>query len=714
MDVKVTNPHSLSDQLAESRVSARSDLDISRHVFFGETSYVVRDPVTYEAYNLSPADYEIFTNLHDDYRLSEIFQQLVARRIIDVSEQESFYGFVVELQKRNLLSLPVTDGERLFQQFEQRRRAGSRNLLMKLLFFKVPLGCPDRFLKSTRHLVRGVFSRAFFVFWLIGLFAAMAIIGLHWREFTADISSALALRNLPWLLIIVSVLKLWHELGHGYACRHFGVSVPTAGLLFLVGIPLAFVDATGSWSLPRRLHRQIINLAGVYFEMTFAIVAAFVWVFVDQPFIKSVAHYTLLIASVSTLAFNANPLIKYDGYFVLSDWLGIPNLRSRSAHTVKLLSKRIFFGHAMPPAQSKPRRIILISYGLAAAIYRMILTVGIAVLISTQVWVVGMLLAAYYLATSFGAMVGRIVRFLLWADEIRSQRKLAIAYLLLLVIGVPAAVLFCPLPVPAHARGVVEPHALHVVHLKQGGFLKNLCVGAGQSIQPDAVLGHVENLEEYGEQQLKRSRLHALQVRCRRLRAIDVSEAAKAEHQINQLQSELESKGTVQRVSAIITPIGGVVLPRQNELQPGAYLKPGEELLRIGGDGWTVRAVANANALADIKPFVGQRVDCRFVANPGLPMSGTIEAIAVAGDRTIPLPTLTQLSGGTIPVMADNGKTDQPYFELSIRLDDHPRRPFLRNGLVCDVRFGMTCHTIGQYFYRAILRFTNQINMSQS
>ena len=248
--------------------------------------------------------------------------------------------------------MPLTDGDSLFQQYEQRQKQLKKNPLMKLLSIRVPLGSPDQFLKSTYHCVSWLFSRTFFCFWVLGILAAMVLIAAHSSEFTSDLSSVLAVNNLLTMLIVMSVLKFWHELGHGYACRHFGVSVPKAGLMFMFGTPLAFMDATGSWSLPNRNQRQIINLAGIYFESMATILAAFVWVFCEHDFIRSVAHFSLLISSVTTIAFNINPLMKYDGYFVLADALGIPNLKSRSGFALQQIAKRLFFGLSLPSNES--------------------------------------------------------------------------------------------------------------------------------------------------------------------------------------------------------------------------------------------------------------------------------------------------------------------------------------------------------------------------
>ncbi len=706
-------PETLAEKLGGTHVSARNDLEISRHVFFGETSYVVRDPITFEGRNFSPEDYEVFTNLCDSRPLSEIFEDLVQRGVTSVDDEEGFYRFVIELQKQSLLSLPLTDGESLYNQYVQRKKSGSKNLLMKLLFLKVPLGSPDRFLRANYHLVQNLFSRPFFFIWLAGLLAASILVGLNWREFTSDLSSLLAIQNLPMILIVMSLLKLWHELGHGFACRHFGVSVPNAGLLFMIGTPLAFMDATGSWSLPSRTRRQIINLAGIYFEMMITIIAAFVWVFVDHAFIKSIAHFTLIVSSVTTIGFNINPLMKYDGYFVLADSLGIPNLKSRASASIQSLAKCIFFRIPLPPCKSRSLRMTLMTYGVAAACYRITLVIAISAMIATQLWVIGLLIGGYFLISSFGSMGLNIARYLLWSEEAQQQRVLAYTYLCLLILVPMAILLACPVPGRAQARGVVEPGTLCVVHMEEGGFLRSIDVESGQPVDKGTLLTSVENLEIDAKRSNQQAKIKSLQVKYRKLRGDDLVEAGKTEQEIEQLKYELSHARSNSPVVQIKSAMQGRVISSLDQRALGQYLEPGQELMRIGDESWVIRAVADANSLADIKPQIGQTVHCRFLANPEQVFEGTLEHVSASGSRIVTHKALTHLAGGFIPVDGETMEATEPFFDLLIRLDDHPDVDFLKNGHVCEIRFSKTYQTIGSHAYRGWLRFINKINTNQ-
>ena len=713
MAVNSPDPNSLAAKLGNSFVGVRNDLEINRHVFLGETSYVVRDPVSFEGHNFTPADYEILTSLRDDRSLNDVFESLKVRHIVDADQENDFYLFVIELQKRGLLSLPVTDAESLHQQFEQKRRLRSKNLLAKLLFLKIPLGSPDRLLKTTYHWVRPLFSKAFFSLWVMGVFAAIWVVISRWDAFTSDLATLFAFQNVPAIILVMSALKLWHELGHGYACRHYGISVPNAGLLFMIGIPLAFVDATGSWSLSKRWQRQVINLAGIYFEMMIAVLAAFVWAFSEQPHIKSLAHFTILISSVTTIAFNFNPLMKYDGYYVVADLLGIPNLKGRASLATQALCKRIFFGIPAAGSGSRLVRWILIGYGAAAAIYKFTLVIGISILIATQLWLVGLLVGGYYLVSSMGSMLWKTIRYLAWSDELNHHRRLAWAYLVVLVIGIPAILATCPVPGRAHARGVVESSSVNVVHVEEGGFLNDVCVETGQYVKRGEAIGHIENIQNVADRSRKQAELNRLEMEYRSLQLTDRVQANQIRQQIRRLHYELELQRPPKRMELIESPVDGHIVLCSTRRRLGRYFSPGEELLRIGTEGWLIRAVANAGSLADIKPQVGQAVHCRFHADPTEVHEGIVTRVSRAGSRVVPHDALTQLGGGFILVDPKSKQATEPFFELTIELKGPAPDACMRNGAICDIRFRREYEPLGNVLYRSLLRFANHINVKK-
>ena len=700
-----------AEQLGDAYVAARSDLKITRHVFLGETSYVIRDPITYEGHRLSPSDYEVFTNLRDDMSLAEIFEKLKQAGTVEPHQEEDFYRFVVEVQKRGLLNLPVTDADLLYQKYERKRKAKSKNLVMKLLFLKLPLGSPDRFLGWSYRYVAWMFTRSFFTVWMIGILASVFLLAVQWQEFSSELSSVLAFQNLPAILSVLCLLKLWHEMGHGYACHHFGVAVPNSGLMFMVGTPLAFVDASGSWALKNRGDRQIINLAGMYFELMIAIAAAFVWTFSTDTHLKSLAHFTLLISSVTTIAFNINPLMKFDGYFVLTDFLGIPNLKTRSANHLESVAKKFFFGILPDERECNTLKGILFIYGVASVIYKLTLVVGISILIATSVWMVGLIVAAYYLVVSLGGMVWKTARFLLFSNEVADQRSLAVAYLILMIVGFGSIISFCPVPGGVRARGILEHENIKSVHSPYRGFLVEKSPPIGTLVNAGQALAEVENIDDITEWNRLTAELQSLKVKRRSYEGVDPERLAQVSNDIARVEYELRNSLIQSDTASVESPLSGRLFQCGFARKSGSFVEKGDEICRIGSGPFIVKAVLNAESMADVKPQPGQIVECRFLADTGRIYLGSIQRISVSGSKVVQHESLTHLAGGPIPVDPNTKMATEAFFNLEIEIEQDRELDFLRQGMVCDIRFERTYQTLGTLVYQSILRFVNKVHL---
>ena len=244
-------------------------------------------------------------------------------------------------------------------------------------------------------------------------------------------SGMLAPSNLPILWCVFIALKVWHELGHGYACKRFGGTVPEMGTILIVGNPLAYVDATAAWSFPERWKRLVVMCGGMFFESLVFIPCVFLWAFSSSPMLASCAYQLFVMASLVTILFNANPLMKFDGYFIASELLGIQNLRPKADAQIKRILSSTLVGVKVPPSpDSTTTKAMLVTYGVSAVIYKFFLVISIAVLVATKFPLVGLALAAFHILTTRGDSVrlaaGQRVEFTLsealamndgWTDQ---------------------------------------------------------------------------------------------------------------------------------------------------------------------------------------------------------------------------------------------------------------------------------------------------------
>ena len=296
----------------------------------------------------------------------------------------------------------MSDDKILYRRYQARQSVRRRQKIMGFLFLQIPLINPNAFLERTMPLMRWLYSPIAFVLWLILVGSAGYVAVANGSELLQPANGLLATRNLIFMWFTLISLKVIHEFGHAFACKHFGGHVPEMGVYMIAFTrPAHYVNATAAWGFPNKGHRLVVSLAGVYVEIAIAAMAVFVWAATGPSLLNSIAYNVMFLASAVTLLFNINPLMRYDGYYVASDLLEIPNLRQRSSKYVIDLAKRWILGVSVTQeAVSLKLRIILFSFGVSATAYRMLVLVSIAALIATKFFLVGVGLACFYVGSN--------------------------------------------------------------------------------------------------------------------------------------------------------------------------------------------------------------------------------------------------------------------------------------------------------------------------
>ena len=226
------------------RFRLRSDLHVSRQVYQHKPVYVVHDPVAFRSHRLSLNQYRVLARLDAEQTAGENYQRLNSGEAGLPFTEETFCQLLMSLARPGLIVIPGTSGSVLFEHHQRSRALQQRSRLLGFLFLQIPLVNPDRFLSRTMPLVSWLFTRTFLMLWLAGMVTAGIILSGRLNELIQPVNGLLAARNLPFLWAAFVVLKIWHELGHGYACRRFGGSVPEMGTILIAGTPAAYVDAT--------------------------------------------------------------------------------------------------------------------------------------------------------------------------------------------------------------------------------------------------------------------------------------------------------------------------------------------------------------------------------------------------------------------------------------------------------------------------------------
>lgn len=649
------------------RTSLRSDLQISRQLTKGSPAYVIYDPVSFQSHRLSLNDYRVAACLDESRSLDQAFQLCVAEGYLVASDEADFFQFVKRLESLGLLTSSNHDSKALFNRFKQKTAETNKARWLGFLFLTIPLSNPDKFLDRTVNRFRFLFSQTALVVWFVlGCFAISLIVN-KWSAFIEPLNGLLAIKNLLFMSFAFVALKVWHELGHGYACKHFGGRIPEMGCKLMAGIPLAYVDASSAWSFPNRNHRFAVMLGGMYFESLVAIPAAFIWAFTPDSLIGACAYQLIFMAGVATVFFNANPLMKYDGYFILSDWLSIPNLRSRASRETMSLLKRFTLGLNIDSrvADSK-ERLILISYGVLSTSYTVMLMVSIPIMLATRFQVLGLLVGAFQLAASFYTIPRKLHKYLLHSPETEPVRNRARKLAYGLAVGVPLVLLCFPVPTGLLIDGVVSADQFTVLRATTPGIITSVNCEPRTAVVANQPLLTVHNLDSEVASRTGAIAAEAAKRNAHFVSRLDVAEGAKLQATAIELAT---TAATAQSAAAELTvraPHSGrlaFIVPKR---AAGTYVFTGDPVAKLISGQTIVRAWLDESQLQSANLHVGSKVNVRTADRAASNYRGTILSVAPASASEFEDLALTTSGEGNILIHPVTGETTKSLFQLRI------------------------------------------------
>ncbi len=699
----------LAERLAGSHVGLRRDLTVTRHLFRGEPVYVVRDPMTLQSHSFGVTDYEILIRLDPNRSLGEIFRELVEAGHLDEEQEEEFYRFVAELHQMAFLHLPVSNAGALYRRYEARKRARRLARLKGIFFVQIPLLDPDAFLERTARFARPLFTRAAFALYLGILSLAGLLLARNFDDFVHPGHGILDPRNLPAVWLTLVLLKVVHEFGHAYACKLRGGRVPEMGVFLILGTPFAYVDATAAWGFVRPLDRIVVSLAGVYVETMIAALAVLVWATTPSAHVAALAHNVVLLGGLVTVVLNINPLMRFDGYYLLSDLVEIPNLRARADQELRAMAKQWLLG-IEPGVElgSRRTRLILRVYGVCAALYRIGILLTISILVATKAFLLGLLLAGAFLLSQVYGMLRGMVRYLWHHEETEAVRVRAVTLSFLLLIVIPALAVSVPLPGRVVVDAELGRAGEQVVRAEQPGFVEMLTAVPGSRVEAGELL--VETRNPRIEERLleAEARYRAALLRARAELPERVGRALGRARMVEVEARDLARRREEAEALAVRAPASGVVVAGLTERDAGRFVERGEPLAILAAGPWIVRALLSEEDLAAAGPIVGETVEARLAGSPGVPLRARVVRVAPRGSRTIRLENLTQLAGGGIPVDPEAKTADRPYFEIEAELEGPPPGPAVV-GRSARIRLRAEAEPPALWLYRRFLRVMARI-----
>ncbi|MCU0916491.1 MAG: efflux RND transporter periplasmic adaptor subunit [Planctomycetes bacterium] len=655
-----------------------------RQHFRGRTWYVLENRASDQYSRISEEAYRFVGLLNGRRTVADVWQICNEQLGDRAPTQGEIIQLLGQLHAANVLYAELAaDSEALFNRYRKRVTREVQNYLMNLLFLRIPLLDPDRFLDRCVGLFGRFFSWPGFVLWLALLGAGLYFVIGDIPELISQSEDVLDPGNLFWLYLSFVVVKVVHEFSHAFACKRFGRlhgtggEVHKMGVMFLVLFPLPYVDASSAWAFRRKWHRAIVGMAGVMAELAIAAVAALVWAHTSTGTAHIIAYNVIFVASVSTVLFNGNPLLRFDAYYVLTDLIEIPNLAQRYRQYFSYLVRHYAWGlkRIWNPAYTVGERLWFVGYGSTSSVYRLYISIRILLFLNSrlpeELFLLVPILAVSGIAAWLVVPVGRFLYYLATSEELTRNRPRALALTAATVLVLAVGLGVLRLPDHRRIEGIVEPQGLSIIHAESDGFVTDF-LASQTAVTPEApVLVTAVNPALEAEQRSLLAERRALEVRRRQALLEEVAAAQILDEQLAALDEKIARVRQRLAVLHAGAPIHGTWVAPEIEFAKGRFLRRGETLGVVADlQDLLVRATAGQNVAALLIEQAAQEVEIRASGRPDPTVTGTIERIFPAGQEQLPSQALGYAVGGSMPVDVrdpSGTKTAEKFFEIRIR-----------------------------------------------
>lgn len=738
---------SLANPSAESVVNvvARRDLVITESVFQGEKNWVLKDPIALKYFQLKLPEYCVFCALDGTKSYSEL-RKLVTRECPEMRPtKEDIQNLIISFHRNGLLLVDAQNqAESLRKQRHKEQRQKWIGMLSSIVSIRFPGVDPDRFLSWLYPKVRVFFSFWFTCLAFCLVVSAGMLVLANFSEFYSKLpkfNQFFGLKNLVYMGFVLIFTKSIHELGHGLMCKHFGGECHEIGFMLLVFTPAMYCNTSDSWVLPNKWHRIAIGAAGMYVELFMAAVFTFVWWYTHPNWLHFLALNVMFLSSVSTILFNANPLLRYDGYYILSDWMEVPNLAQKSKTSLLNWLRVACLGMRPIASRFLPDRnqFLFALYSVASFIYRWVVLFLIFWFISEilepyDMEIIGHLMILISLIGMVGIPMYKLVKFFSFPGRFREVKKKRLIYSSLIVASLLA--IFCWFPIQHDVWGgvVILPRDAQHVYVKQAGKISEIKAFPGDLVNEGDVIAILDNSEVTTAIRQLESQLDSLESRMEayRLSRGKIPDADKMLGQINseivktrrQLAIRAKQKQqlilTADRTGIIISPpnivetfveegeIGGFSGTPFDTENGGAFLMP-QTLFCYVGDPSLLKAVTlieenNAQLIEQGQNAIVLLNQLRYKR-----IVGTVSQVSSVELTYLPR-EISKTNGGFIAGEPNIDGTEKPLlrmYEATIEFEPHDLQNQVRPGFFGQSRITVGKASLGWRSYRYVTGLIN-------
>jgi putative peptide zinc metalloprotease protein len=723
------------------RVKLRPDLIVQPQFYEGMTHYVVKDPIALKYFRFKVEEYFLLQQFDGKLNLQDVKRAFERKYRPQTISIDDLVRFVAQLHEAGIVQLDSPDQAQVFIRRRKKRMWKQVwQFCANILYIKIPIIDPERLLDKMYPWFRWIFTRTFVVFSFGLMLAALTLVVSQWTTFSSrlpDFQSFFNWRTIVYFWCSLAIVKVIHEFGHGLTAKHFGGEVHEMGMLFLVLTPALYCDVTDSWLLPSKWKRIWISAAGIFVECFLASIATFVWWNTEQGLLNSLCLATMFICSVNTILFNANPLLRYDGYYVMSDYLEIPNLRVKSTQFFAYLFQEKVLGLEVPVQSYMPRsrRFLFVIYAIASYVYRWVVTFSILFFLYQflKPYKLGSISAMLAIGSlvPLVAMPGyQIIKFAKTPGRLRKVKKLRAGLFAAAFVAVVTGVLLIPTPLRVQGTLVLTPAkpaiiyaeipgrlvqlgSREVVKIRDGVEVKETVpLRDGDPVKEGQVLAYLSNPEKQRERVDLQEKFdsHMYKSLWYSRSPDHESRAQRVQHDLaaHDLEPLIESvNDQIGKLTLVATRDGRVMgLPPHETL--GQWVKPGKPFCKIADPHeLEARLIVDQSDIALINDQDGRqaRAWIKIYANSELTWKSYVSEIATRNREEIP-PELSNANGGEIATKQDpktgQAKSITAVYEVVIPIDN--KDLLLQPGLRGFAKIDGGTKSLGWWLWRLIVK----------
>lgn len=645
-------------RIANLRVGLRHTVSSRQTRYRNEIWYVYHEPIYNGFFRARPETHALIGKISPTLTLAEIWKNAVQENPEIAPGQEEFFDLVSSLYRSNLLFVEgaVNEARLLDRSFRKKSKPLAAQI-SELFFLKIPLWDPDSFLSRHLRIIDAIFSRQTIIAVLILMLCALGVFVVNADRAFAQGAGILQPHNLLSLFLATFVTHIFHEMAHAALCKRFGGDVRSMGIMLMMFAPLPFADVSSSWLMRNSNHRAAIGAAGMFSDLTFCAIATLFWAYSPPGAANEIALNVMFTTMVYTFVFNINPLMRFDGYYILSDLMKVPNLHQRSKNQFKAMWRHRILEEPIPPEDivSKKRRLFLVSFFLSSFVYRNVVSIGIVLFLADQYFGLGLIGAAAIAFTSFIKPVWE--GFKEWSSpHFRARHRKPLRRGAWIGVGVLLFLVVIPMPDFRRVQGVVESVSRVPIHAQVDAEIAKVLAVNGVAVKKGEPLFVLQNEDLQGELSLSRAKESGARIRLSQSLAQNGRDIAAIQREIETIRSQ---RADIERRLAALTitaPDDGVWVAQQGaEALIGKWVTRGGKLgevlhqgaLRFRG----VLPQAAAFGLADVR---ADQATVRVTGDLDQRLAVGQMSVVPYSSKDLPSASLSPMGGGDLSVSQTN------------------------------------------------------------